>query len=63
MRRSRSTAWSTTGLPGRDERLKLLAGTDPRHGLAITAANEHFTALFAEWLLSHPQCWMAANPA
>lgn len=36
-------------------RLRLLEGTDPRHGLAITAANEHFTALFAEWMLAHPQ--------
>lgn len=39
--------------PRARERLKLIDGTDPRHGLAITAANEHFTALFAEWLLSH----------
>lgn len=39
--------------PRARERLRLIDGTDPRHGLAITAANEHFTALFAEWLLSH----------
>ena len=37
--------------PDAQERLKALAGTDPRHGLAITAANEHFTAIFAEWML------------
>jgi predicted metal-dependent hydrolase len=39
--------------PQSQERLKLLAGTDPRHSLAITAANEHFTAIFAEWMLQN----------
>lgn len=39
--------------PRARQRLALLEGSDPRHGLAITAANEHFTALFAEWMLSH----------
>lgn len=33
------------------ERLKLLQETDPRHAVAITAANEHFTAILADWLL------------
>jgi uncharacterized protein len=33
------------------QRLKLLEGTDPRHAVAITAANEHFTAILANWLL------------
>lgn len=37
--------------PQAHERLKALAGTDSRHALAITAANEHFTAIFAEWML------------
>jgi hypothetical protein len=37
-------------------------GSDPRHGLGVTAANEHFTALFAEWLLSHPQVLDGAEP-
>ena len=32
-------------------RLKLLDGTDPRHSVAITAANEHFTAILADWIL------------
>jgi predicted metal-dependent hydrolase len=40
--------------PRAQERLKLLADLDPRHPLAITAANEHFTAIFADWLLKHP---------
>lgn len=39
--------------PRARERLRLVEDADPRHGLAITAANEHFTALFAEWMLSH----------
>ncbi len=40
--------------PRAGERLKQLAGLDPRHALGITAANEHFTAIFAEWLLRNP---------
>ncbi len=41
--------------PRSQERMKLLEGSDPRHPLAITAANEHFTAIFAEWMLAHPE--------
>lgn len=33
------------------ERMKLLEGTDVRHALAVTAANEHFTAILADWML------------
>jgi hypothetical protein len=32
-------------------RLKQLEGVDVRHWLAITAANEHFTAILADWVL------------
>jgi predicted metal-dependent hydrolase len=35
-------------------RLQFLAGFHPRHWLAITAATEHFTAVFADWLLRNP---------
>jgi predicted metal-dependent hydrolase len=41
--------------PRAQQRLRLFSGADPRHPLAVTAANEHFTALLAEWLLAHPE--------
>jgi predicted metal-dependent hydrolase len=37
--------------PRAQERLKLLESVDVRHAVAITAANEHFTALMADWML------------
>ncbi|HTH80854.1 MAG TPA: metal-dependent hydrolase [Ramlibacter sp.] len=40
--------------PRARNRLKLLEGLDPRHAVAITAANEHFTAILADWLLHNP---------
>ena len=43
-------------------RLALLAGADPRHALAITAANEHFTAIFAEWVLGTPELFAGSEP-
>ncbi|MES2532338.1 MAG: metal-dependent hydrolase [Pseudomonadota bacterium] len=43
-------------------RMKLLDGADPRHALAITAATEHFTAMFADWLLAHPEVLDGAEP-
>ncbi len=43
-------------------RLAPLEQADPRHALAITAANEHFTALFADWLLARPEVLAEAEP-
>lgn len=37
------------------QRLQRFAGADLRHPLAVTAAHEHFTAVLAEWMLSHPE--------
>ena len=48
--------------PRARERLRLVEGSDPRHALAITAANEHFTALFAEWMLAHPERFGSCEP-
>lgn len=39
--------------PRARERLKLMEGADVRHWLAITAANEHFTAILADWMLNN----------
>jgi uncharacterized protein len=43
-------------------RLQRLEGLDPRHSIAITAANEHFTALLADWLLANPDLLGSADP-
>lgn len=40
--------------PRARERLKIMDGLNPLHALAITAANEHFTAIMAEWMLRNP---------
>lgn len=48
--------------PRAQERLNQLAGADPRHGLAITAANEHFTAIFAEWMLRNHDALNGCEP-
>ncbi|MEZ5663197.1 MAG: metal-dependent hydrolase [Burkholderiaceae bacterium] len=48
--------------PRARQRLQLLEGKDPRHSLGVTAANEHFTAIFAQWLLSHPDVLAGAEP-
>jgi predicted metal-dependent hydrolase len=36
-------------------RIKKQAHLDPRMHVAGTAATEHFTALFADWMLRHPE--------
>jgi len=51
-----------TWAPRAQARVKLFDGADPRHPLAVTAANEHFTALLAEWLLAHPEALAGAEP-
>jgi hypothetical protein len=48
--------------PRAERRLKLLEGQDPRHALAITAANEHFTAIIANWLLHNPDLLGSEDP-
>jgi predicted metal-dependent hydrolase len=37
------------------KRIQKGAHLDPRVHLAATAAIEHFTALFADWMLRHPE--------
>jgi hypothetical protein len=39
-----------------------LQGMDTRNWLAVTAATEHWTAIFAEHLLAHPQLLHGAEP-
>ena len=48
--------------PRAQKRMKMLEGSDVRHALAITAATEHFTAMFADWLLAHPEVLDGAEP-
>jgi uncharacterized protein len=43
-------------------RLKLLDGIDPRHAVAITAANEHFTAILADWMLHNADLLGSDDP-
>jgi predicted metal-dependent hydrolase len=45
-----------------EARLALLEGADPRHALGITAANEHFTAILAEWMLGTPELFAGSEP-
>ncbi len=43
-------------------RLKANAGADLRNHVAATAATEHFTAIFAHWMLRHPEALAGAAP-
>lgn len=43
-------------------RIKKQAHLDPRMHVAATAATEHFTALFADWMLRHPEALEGAEP-
>ncbi len=44
------------------KRMKRLEGLDPRHPLGITAANEHFTAILADWLLRNHDLMGTSEP-
>lgn len=44
------------------ERMKANAHLDLRNHLAATAATEHFTAVFADWMLRHPESLEGAEP-
>lgn len=43
-------------------RRPLLEGMDVRNWLAVTAATEHLTAVFAEYMMAHPQALQGAEP-
>ena len=43
------------------KRIQKAAHLDPRMHLAATAAIEHFTALFADWMLRHPEALEGAE--
>ena len=44
------------------QRIQKQAHLDVRMHLAATAATEHFTALFADWMLRHPEALEGAEP-
>jgi uncharacterized protein len=43
-------------------RIRQFDGVDVRHRVAVTAATEHFTAILAEWMLSHPEVLEGSEP-
>jgi predicted metal-dependent hydrolase len=43
-------------------RMRANAHLDLRNHLAATAATEHFTAMFADWMLRHPEALEGAEP-
>ena len=45
-----------------NHRRQVHEGDDLRNKLAATAATEHFTAIFADWLLRHPEALEGAEP-
>lgn len=44
------------------ERIKRMEGLDARHAVAATAANEHFTAVLADWLLRRGEWFERTEP-
>jgi predicted metal-dependent hydrolase len=48
--------------PRAQRRIERHAGVDLRNLVAGTAAVEHFTAVFADWLLRHPEALEGAEP-
>lgn len=44
------------------QRIQKQAHLDARMHLAATAATEHFTAVFADWMLTHPEALEGAEP-
>jgi predicted metal-dependent hydrolase len=48
--------------PRAKERMKMLEGVHPRHWLAATAANEHFTAILADFMLENADLLGSEDP-
>ncbi|MFZ6749475.1 metal-dependent hydrolase [Undibacterium sp. Ren11W] len=44
------------------QRIKANSGYNLRSHVAATAATEHFTAIFADWILRHPEALAGAEP-